>query len=345
MEIIRNSRGAILAFVAVLLFLFLTFIGLATDAGWTVYVRSQGQARVDAAALAAASALVSQSAATRQTDATARANTFSGKNTVVNSSVNPANVLQPMFYNFATHTLASAIDWQPKNANAVRVTNTVPTPLFFSRVREVFGGASETCTNTDGSSGQNCTNVTVRAAGYLGCPGACDPSTCGSEVPLALCGNYVGYPNKCGQANALQVPNTTNNSAFTTFFSGANDNNCKNFVNNPNTIPPVGVGDVININNGQLTSCLSAIKTQYNTKKDASGKWCVLTAVMNCPGGPLTGSASVVGFAEMCITTVVDQGTPKYVQGFLKCDVGTNHAKSGGACFGVSATNPILVSE
>ena len=70
MNIIRNNRGATLIFVALSLFLFLLFLGVATDTGWTVYVRSQGQARVDAAALAAARALVEQNPTTRETNAT-----------------------------------------------------------------------------------------------------------------------------------------------------------------------------------------------------------------------------------------------------------------------------------
>ena len=58
MNILKNNRGVTLVFIALFLFLLLAFIGLAVDVGWTTYVRSQGQARVDAAALDQTSGLV-----------------------------------------------------------------------------------------------------------------------------------------------------------------------------------------------------------------------------------------------------------------------------------------------
>src|SRR4030095_11145222 len=105
-------------------------------------------ARVDAAALAAARALVEQNPTTRQTNATTLANTFSDQNTVINASTDPANVVDPMKYNLTNCALTDlGSDWTTgsvgDNCNAVRVATTVPTPLFFSGVRNVFG-ASET---------------------------------------------------------------------------------------------------------------------------------------------------------------------------------------------------------
>ena len=96
MNIVRNNRGVVLVFVAMGLLLFLLFLGLALDTGWLVYVRAQGQARIDSATLAAAAALIESG--DRQSRAEELANTFSEKNLVVNDTVNPENVVTPMKY-------------------------------------------------------------------------------------------------------------------------------------------------------------------------------------------------------------------------------------------------------
>jgi len=76
MNIVRNNRGVVLVFVAMGLLLFLLFLGLALDTGWLVYVRAQGQARIDAATLAAAAALVEKDARTREAKADTLANSL-----------------------------------------------------------------------------------------------------------------------------------------------------------------------------------------------------------------------------------------------------------------------------
>jgi len=158
-----------------------------------------------------------------------------------------------------------------------------------------------------------------------------------------MCDQYVGYPDKCGQTDALQVPDGADNSGYTTFYiPNTNTNDCRTYVNNPSTIPSAGAGDTINVTNGQLDSCLKAIQTQFNQNR-VNGKWCVFIAVVHCGGGNFTGALPVTGFAQMCITQVVSDGNAKYIRGFLNCDVGVNSGPSGGACFGLAATNPILI--
>src|SRR5205809_5698871 len=55
----KRERGTVLLYVAGSLMVMMLFVGLAIDGGWTTYVRNQGQAAVDAAALSAASAITS----------------------------------------------------------------------------------------------------------------------------------------------------------------------------------------------------------------------------------------------------------------------------------------------
>ena len=47
----KHEQGTVLLYVAGSLIVMLLFVGLAIDGGWTTYVRNQGQAAVDAAAL------------------------------------------------------------------------------------------------------------------------------------------------------------------------------------------------------------------------------------------------------------------------------------------------------
>lgn len=335
MNPLKNNRGVTLVFIALFLFLLLMFLGLAVDVGWTTYVRNQGQARVDAAALAAASALISQVAATRQSNAQTQAATFasSSNNIVVDASTSTSvtNVLTPMKYNYSTKTLSAAAGWDPTvggalNCNAVKVTNAVPTPLFFSGIRNVFGG-TETGSTT----------INVEATGYLGCPGTAVP-----PLPLAFCSSAINYPTNCNVANGLQAPNTTNNSGFfdPASMGSMSDSLCKGLVNGSPAMPAIGGETTINLNNGQLTSCLQDIKTQYNAKKDVSGKWCVPVPVVDACD--FNQSQPVAGFAMFCITEVIATGNPKYANGFLQCP-SIFRGGSGGKCFGTVATNPILV--
>ena len=57
MKVLKHERGSVLLYVAGSLIMMMLFVGLAIDGGWTTYVRNQGQAAVDAAALSAASAI------------------------------------------------------------------------------------------------------------------------------------------------------------------------------------------------------------------------------------------------------------------------------------------------
>src|SRR5262250_2948411 len=91
MHVVNNNRGTVLIFVTLLIVLLLVMVGMGLDTGHLVYVRSQGQAAVDAAALAAASAIPTGS----DTEVNDRAAAFDSKNDYVaspNNSITGANV-------------------------------------------------------------------------------------------------------------------------------------------------------------------------------------------------------------------------------------------------------------
>src|SRR5687767_10568480 len=57
MHRMNNERGSVFIFVTLIIVLLLIMVGLGLDTGQLAYVRSQGQAAVDAAALGAVSGL------------------------------------------------------------------------------------------------------------------------------------------------------------------------------------------------------------------------------------------------------------------------------------------------
>jgi hypothetical protein len=377
MRIVKSERGVALAFVAVFLFLFLGFVGIATDAGWIVFVRGQGQARVDAAALGAAVALINQDPSTRETEAQTLADSFGDRNHIVDSNVTATvdNVLTPMHYNPVTRALTPLDNWVPPpngdftqpGANAVQAANAVPTPLFFSGVRNALG-AAET-----GS-----TDINVRATGYLGCPGGgiFDDGL----APIALRACRVGFPGSCnGDRILYQSPDSGyDNSAFTTLFK-TGTKYCRDLASGAEPDPPLHVNacDEINlVGSGQTASCFCELKNLYidirgcdvnKCQNEATASDCTVTLpVVNtgcaeevdnswCGAPDATmNDGRIVGWTTICFTAMTTTascgggdgggGTPNFeIRGMLKCGEGIPGTYTGGSCFGSIASNPILI--
>lgn len=375
MNILNNERGVVLVFVAMGLVLFLLFLGVALDTGWTVYVRSQGQARVDSAALAGAAGLFDQDADDREAAAKQLAETFSDtENPVLTTNTNTAEDVIPMHYNPATQALTEAPSWAPPpngnftqpGANAVRVQNAVPTPLFFSGIRNVFG-ANET----------GAMDINVNATGFLGCPAGAiiEP---GGIAPLALRACRVPFP-ACNNLpyTLYQSPDSgADNSAFTTLFeTGAKY--CQDLVSGAEPSPPVTVDacDVIKtIGSGSVSSCFCALQAKYpaavcnptSCAQNPSPEECTVTLPVvdtgcsgqqygTCdPADTSMNNGQVVGWAKICFTSILQNGTmchsppvqgaPNFeIKGILKCGVSVPGTYTGTQCFGTIAQNPVLV--
>jgi Flp pilus assembly protein TadG len=343
MSIIQNNRGATLVFVALSLLLLLLFLGLVIDTGWMVYVRAQGQKRVDAAALAAASALVEQNPANRRKQATRLANTFSDQNTVINASTDPANVVDPMKYDLTTGALTNLkSDWTPgvagDNCNAVKIATTVPTPLFFSGVRNSFG---------DSETGS--TDINVNAVAHLPCPGVGYLSK-GGFAPIALRQCQFDTASDCERSQSfLDISLNIDISAFTTYNLSANF--CSDLVNGiiPATADAaVEIGETINlIGLDQLPVCLQALLDHFryctvgNKCADPPDPRCTVRVpiVDQCIG---LGSGNVVGFATICLNRITL--VPIILQASLECnEYAGNTDGAGGVCLGTYTRSPILV--
>jgi hypothetical protein len=269
----------------------------------------------------------------------------------VDATTNPTNTVEAMHYDYTTHAL-SGTTWtavSPTNANAVKVSNAVPTPLFFSGVRNFFG-ASE----------NGATTINVDATAYLGCPGVATP-----PLPLAFCKTAINYPTNCNEGNGLRAPHAGDAGFFNSpEFFNMSSQQCSNLVNGVTTMAPVGTSTDISFNNGNLTNCSGDIltracggasRTNCNTGTKAcptnnkspgnddctlKNDWCVTVPVVNACD--FTKSQPVSGFAEFCIHEVDNNKSPKAIIGYLKCPY-TFQGGPGGECFGTVATQPILV--
>jgi len=329
MNILQNNRGMTLVFVALGLLLFLLFLGVAVDTGWMVYVRAQGQARIDSSALAAAGALVEKiTTDKRQTRAEELANTFSDKNSVVNETVNPANVVTPMNYDPDSGNLTEISNWElfvgsGPNCNAVRVTTAVPTPVFFAGIRNVFGA---------GETGQE--DITVSAVSHLPCPGLKLTSEGFGEFgsfALRQC-TWIGKPEMCPSRDIVP-PRASQVWPFIVKW---------------NATTPVEVRQSI---------ALQEIQTVQEAKDIADRNLCqdnkrvtvpvVKATEEQCNPNPgsqtsSTSSGLVVGFATICFSHSLLAGLD-LVGIEVKCGEIASSSTGTGQCFGTYASNPILV--
>jgi len=310
MNIVRNNRGVVLVFVAMGLLLFLLFLGLALDTGWLVYVRAQGQARIDSAALAAAAALIESG--DRQSRAGELANTFSEKNLVVNDTVNPENVVTPMKYDETDGSLRETggrwVLWSGSSpvCNAVRVTTSVPTPVFFAGIRNVFGA---------GETGQE--DLTFSSVSHLPCPGIKINNVRLAPIVLAKASWSL---NNCDIARPLATLNLED--PVTAAMGKTTTLRVPLQINDRITPEPVLPEELVL----SLGLC--------SESEIASPK---IVPVID--GGGVGGVKRVVGFASLCVTTEDDVA----ISVTLKCGEVAPKSAGTGECFGTYASNPILI--
>ena len=177
MQPAANERGAVLVFVTLMIVILMVMVGLGLDTGQLTYVRNQGQAAVDAAALAAVSDLASANPAAEVQN---RAVAYNSKNDYVESPTNPignANISY-VKYDYTTNTIANYNE-PIATANGVRVAleggRSITTPVFLTPLMNLFGIA------TAGTQ-----NVNVSAVATIKAKPA---------IPIAIWGNICNQNN------------------------------------------------------------------------------------------------------------------------------------------------------
>jgi hypothetical protein len=285
----RKQRGSTLAAFVVVSAALFAFTAVGVDTGRVAAVATEVQTVADSAASAGARALL---AGATTTTARTQAQSVVGQNRVNGATaVIQAAQLQTGSYNAQTGAFVSG----GLPAIAMRATPSVTVRNFFAGI--MGGGfANTTVTKT----------ATAASVGV----GQGQPT-----LPLVLGDCHFPSIASCfNTPNCLprltQVPNTTNNTGWTSFFDGASSApNISKYMpaacGGTATPPNITVGASINLNNGQITSVLS--KVDECVKKGINT---FLIPIVAC-GGNFNQSSTVTGFATITVTQVLVHGSPK----------------------------------
>ena len=309
MHAINNERGSVLVFVTLSIVLLLVMVGMGLDTGHLVYVRAQGQAAVDAAALAAASAIPTGSA----TEVNDRAAAFNSKNNYADSSQNLITDKNITYVQYSpTDGSITTSGVSIANANGVRValettnphTGANPATAMISRVflmplLNLFGH------NVDDTANLSVSAVAVIKAAP-GLPIAIEEARCTAPNPQKL----------------LQSSSQTDNSGYTTYWiNNASASEIKALLKSANTcgggIPSVGVGFPTQLNNGQISSVYSDFEDVF---KAHPGHCYLIPVVRN--GSNWNQTEKIIDFAKFCPDAknpVVKNGSDKYLSGTVTC--------------------------
>lgn len=309
MHVINNQRGSVLVFVTLSIVLLLIMVGMGLDTGHLVYVRAQGQAAVDAAALAAASAIPTGST----TQVNDRAAAFNSKNNYADSSNNWISNKNITYVQYSpTDGSINTSGVSLANANGVRVALETTNPhtgtnTATSMISRVF---LMPLLNLFGHDVDNTANISVSAVAVIkaapGLPIAIEEARCSQPNPQKL----------------LQSSSQTDNSGYTTYWiNNASATQIRNLLENAKTcgggIPAVGFGFPTNLNNGQITGVYSDFEDVF---KENPSQCYLIPVVRN--GSNWNQTEKIVDFAKFCPDSkdpVVKKGNDKYIYGTVTC--------------------------
>jgi Flp pilus assembly protein TadG len=310
MHAVHNQRGSVLVFVTLSMALLLIMVGMGLDTGHLVYVRAQGQAAVDAAALAAASAIPTGSA----TQVNDRAAAFNSKNNYTGSSYNSITDKNITYVQYSpTDGTINTSGVTIANANGVRVglettnphTGANPATAMISRVFLM------PLLNLFGHNVDDTANVSVSAVAVIkAAPG----------LPIAIEEARCSLPNP---QKLLQSSSQNDNSGYTTYWiQNASASVIRDLLKNAKTcgggIPAVGFGFPTNLNNGQISGVYSDFEDVF---KDNPSQCYLIPVVRN--GSNWNQTENIIKFAKFCPDSqnpVVKNGSDKYIYGTVTCD-------------------------
>ncbi|MGB7947391.1 MAG: pilus assembly protein TadG-related protein [Candidatus Binatia bacterium] len=309
MNIINNERGTVLVFITLSIVLLLVMVGMGLDTGHLVYVRAQGQAAVDAAALAAASAIPTGST----TQASDRAAAFNSKNNYADSSNNLITAANLTYVQYSpTDGTINTAGVTIANANGVRVALETTNPhtgtnaatamisrVFLMPLLNLFGH------NVDDTAELSVSAVAVIKAAP-GLPIAIEEAMCSQPNPQKL----------------LQSSSKSDNSGYTTYWiHNASATEIRGLLKSASTcgggMPSVGVGFPTQLNNGQISSVYSDFGDVFQAHP---GQCFLIPVVQN--GSKWNQTEKIIDFAKFCPDAqnpVVKNGSDKYLYGSITC--------------------------
>jgi Flp pilus assembly protein TadG len=284
-----RERGAILtAFVLTSTALF-ALAAVGVDTGRLGLTANEVQTVADSAATAGAKALLdggSPATARTQAQAVVGQNRVDGTTATIDTAQLEVGSYDPQTRAFVNGAVP---------ANAVRATPS-------RAVQNLFAGIL-------GAQFAN-TTVTKTATAAFGGLGSGQPT-----LPLVIGACHFPALSSCFDTpgclpSLTQVPNTTNNTGWTSFLDGSTSNpSITQYMPaacGGSRIPPaIGIGTSISLNNGQITSVLNRVKDCVD---QGINKFTI--PIVAC-GSNFNQSAAVTGFATIIVDSVVAQGSPK----------------------------------
>ncbi|HXG50522.1 MAG TPA: pilus assembly protein TadG-related protein [candidate division Zixibacteria bacterium] len=313
MQTVSNERGTVIVFVTLVIVFLLIMVGLGLDTGQLTYTRNQGQAAVDAAALAAVSALPSWDAAQVEK----RAAGFNTTNTYVESGTNKIGSANVSYieYDFDSNQIVNYSS-NIATANGVRVAleggTSITTPVFLTPLLNLFG-----------ISAAGTADVNVSAVAVIQSKPA---------IPIALWSSVCPNPDGKIEERQIKFQHPTKsgqgeNSCWTTFLdcsSGASDIKALFQVSRTCSGHPIDgeidIGTYICQNRGQVNSSLKEA-ADFFTKEapDFPNRWWLVPVIGgggNCdPQNP----TKIVNWAKIRPKEFNDQGSPKWIRADVVC--------------------------
>ena len=314
MSHVKNEKGGVIVFMTFMIVLLLIMVGMGLDTGYLTYTRSQGQAAVDAAALAAVSGLP-----LGPSEVNARVDLFNSTNNYTGSIAN-SNVITPSNITYVQYNdISGAITSLPNStgANGVRVAlektnpytstaaNTeIKTPAFLTPLMKVFGASA---------SGSNNVNVSAVAAlkGIPGIPIAVMLSTCNGSTkspPIDLKSQNAPGDNMCW---TTYTDSPTSSSTVTALFNASHS--CSGLATSD---------DLISINTDiYLQNGVSGI---YPTAEDVlitknRGKCWFVPVVPTVTTGGCNTTGPILDWAKICPTAIVNHGSYSTITSTVQC--------------------------
>jgi Flp pilus assembly protein TadG len=311
MKNLKNEQGTVIVFATLMIVLLLVMVGLGLDTGHLTYVRNQGQAAVDSAALAAVTGLPFRD----DDQVKSRARGFNSKNTYAGSATNMIgnDDVSYVQYDFATNTITNYAA-NVNTANGVRVSlesaSSISTPMFLTPLFNLMGIPTE----------KN-KNVSVSAVSVI---------TTRPAIPIALwsgvCNGSTPVPDvKIMMQHPDQKADSGENACWTTFFdcsSGAPDikagfetaGTCSG-----NSISgTLGIGSMICQNKGQVNTVLGEAEDFF--LKNNPGQWWIVPVLAGTGNCAASNPTAVTDFAKIYPKSVEKSGNPKYIVADIVCN-------------------------
>jgi Flp pilus assembly protein TadG len=317
MRRLHNEQGSVLVFITLMIVLLLVMVGMGLDTGQFTYTRSQGQAAVDSAALAAVSGLPVSSLG-NETQVNERVKAFNSTNDYVQNTGNPlgnANITYVQ-YNDATGAIVPLPSIAGANGVRVALEETNPhtstaagtgitTPAFLTPLMKLLGQSTPSTID-----------VSVSAVAALrAIPG----------IPIAVMANLCSGSSTVSGVKLLQTDAKVDNSCWTTYTDNPpsapkvqalfeSSATCSGL---PAGTESVTIGTLIELDNGQTKSNYSEAENLFMSAKYSGQCWMV-PVVPNST--KCNQQDQIVDWARICPTEMDSHGSPKYIKVNLTCN-------------------------